>query len=1126
MAIRVALRHVTEYRYDRPVTLGPQVIRLRPAPHSRTPIPSYSLTILPEEHFLNWQQDPFGNYLARMITSEKTTHFKVAVELTADLTVINPFDFFVEAYAEEFPFEYEPALKKDLLPFLECAKAGPKFEDYLKTVNRTKRRTISFLVDLNLKLCTDVKYLIRLEPGVQTPDETLTTGSGSCRDSAWLMVQILRRMGLAARFVSGYLIQLTADIKSLDGPSGPEKDFTDLHAWCEVYLPGAGWVGLDPTSGLMTGEGHIPLAATPDPSSAAPVSGGVDECETEFGFEMSVKRVFEDPRVTLPYTEDQWAEIDQLGQVVDEHLVRNDVRLTMGGEPTFVSIDDQEGAEWNTAAVGKDKQRLSNILLRRLRERFAPGSLLHFGQGKWYPGESLPRWAYSCMWRTDGEPIWSNPDLLANVFQEDKVTVEKAGEFMAELADRLGVDGRFMRPAYEDVWHTIEAEQKLPVDVDPRKFDLDADEDRRRLAKIIESGVSKPVGYALPLTKAWWQAQPRWTSGPWPFRSERLFLLPGDSPIGLRLPLDSLPVAGGEDSRIVYTIDPFAEHHPLPGYQEIRRRTQGRTLDLHAESGLTGQTRSDKDAAQRRAALEAHRQSQPSDGLDKPPLSPVGVIATAMCIEPRGGRLHVFMPPVTRLEDYLELVGIIENTAEHLKQPVVIEGYLPPSDPRLQVLKVTPDPGVIEVNVHPARDWEELKAITSGIYEEAHYSRLGTEKFQLDGKHTGTGGGNHVVLGAQTPADSPFLRRPDLLRSMIGYWNNHPALSYLFSGQFIGPTSQAPRADEGRQDAIYEMEIAFDQIREDQYTPPWLVDRVFRHLLIDITGNTHRAEICIDKLYSPDHSAGRLGLVELRGFEMPPHAQMSLTQQLLVRALVTMFWEKPYRQKLTRWGTGLHDRFLLPHFLRQDLRDILSDLRRHGFAFRDEWFDTHYEFRCPRIGEVRYDDIQLELRTAIEPWYVLGEEPGGGGTTRYVDSSVERMQLLLTGIVENRHVLVCNGRVVPMHSTGRVGEFVSGLRYRAWQPPSCLHPTIPVHTPLSFDIVDTFQQRSIGGCRYHIDHPGGLNPAVYPVNALEAECRRAARFVRYGQTGGRFVVHPEPPSAQMPYTMDLRRNPW
>ena len=1123
MTIRVALRHLTEYRYDRSVVVGAQVIRLRPAPHCRTPVPSYSLKISPAEHFLNWQQDPFGNFLARVVFPEKTDHFRVEIDLTADLTSINPFDFFVEEYAEEFPFTYEPELAKDLRPFLECQRGGENFEAFLESINRKRRRTITFLVDVNTRLSQEIKYLIRLEPGVQDPEATLTTLSGSCRDSAWLMVQLLRRFGLAARFVSGYLIQLKSDVKSLDGPSGPEQDFTDLHAWCEVFLPGAGWVGLDPTSGLFTGEGHLPLAATPAPATAAPISGPLERCETEFGFEMSVRRIHEDPRVTMPYTDDQWAQIDRLGRRVDQKLQEQDVRLTMGGEPTFVSIDDMAGAEWNTAAVGVAKQKLSGRLLQRLRTRFAPGGLLHFGQGKWYPGEPLPRWAYSCLWRADGEPLWTNPELLADPTDAGDAQIEHAGVFLAELADRLHVDGGWMRPAYEDVWQTMVQERKLPVDVDPRKFDLDADEDRRRLASILEKGLSQPVGYALPLTKAWWQAQPRWTSGPWPFRSERLFLIPGDSPIGLRLPMDSLPDDGPSDLRTLFAIDPFAERYPLPEYQEFRRRAQQRRSTPEAiEIPVRGQIPIGRDVS--RTATEIHQQSKTQEpgSESSAKLQPLGIIGTALCIEPRGGVLHIFMPPLSRLEDYLELVGIVEAVAEDQKLPVIIEGYLPPNDPRLKLLKVTPDPGVIEVNIQPAANWDELCDITTGVYDDAHITRLGTEKFQLDGKHTGTGGGNHLVFGGATAADSPFLRRPDLLRSLLCYWNNHPSLSYIFSGQFIGPTSQAPRVDEGRADAIYELELAFQQVPEHGAVPPWLVDRLFRHLLVDLTGNTHRAEICIDKLYSPDHAYGRLGLVELRGFEMPPHARMSLTQQLLVRALIARFWEQPYRQPLIRWGNILHDRWMLPGPLKEDLADVLNDLRQAGFDFREEWFASHLEFRCPRIGEVTYDGLRLELRTAIEPWYVLGEEQGGGGTARYVDSSVERLQVSLSGMTSSRFAVACNGRRVPLQQSGREGEMIAGVRYRAWQPPSCLHPTISVHTPLTFDIVDLWRERSIGGCRFHVDHPGGLNPTTYPVNALEAECRRAARFIEHGHTGDQIrFVHEQLPR-EMPYTLDLR----
>jgi len=1126
MPIKIALHHKTVYRYDRLVTLGPQVVRLRPAPHSRTPIEAYSLTIEPENHFINWQQDPHGNYLGRLVFHEKTDLFSVTVDVVADMTVVNPFDFFLEDDATQFPFHYAEELATDLKPFLEPHCKTAEFLAYRKTIDVSPRRTITFLIELNQRLQQDIKYLIRMEPGVQDPEETLKKRSGSCRDSGWLLVHLLRSFGLASRFVSGYLIQLTADLKPLEGPEGPTVDFTDLHAWTEVFLPGAGWVGLDPTSGLLTGEGHIPLAATPSPQTAAPISGGVEKAEVEFSVVMTVTRIHEDPRVTKPYTEETWHKIDAVGQAVDRRLKAEDVRLTMGGEPTFVSIDDMESEQWNTAAVGPQKQHLSDELIRRLRNKFAPGGLLHYGQGKWYPGESLPRWAYSCLWRRDGQPIWKDPALLADLgLEAGKTDASKpvadenlAAAFICELVDRLHVEDRWIRPAYEDVFHMLEIENKLPVDVDPRKFDPDADEDRRRLSRALERGISRPVGFVLPLTRAWWQANAKWSSGFWPFRSHKLFLIPGDSPMGLRLPLESLPVTGGSDSQ-VYARDAFAEREPLPGYAEIRRTAQERL----AEQRRFGDAPKQQVVMQRLGLIDDPEEFS-DDYVD---LSKgVGhVVRTALCIEPRDGQIRVFMPPVGTLEDYLELVAMIEETAESLQTPVIIEGYLPPYDYRMEMLKVTPDPGVIEVNVHPAHDWEQLKDITGSVYEEARLCRLGTEKFQLDGRHTGTGGGNHLVLGAATPADSPFLRRPDLLRSLIGFWNNHPSLSYLFSGLFIGPTSQAPRIDEGRDDAMYELEIAFQQTPNpgSGSTPSWMVDRLFRNLLVDLTGNTHRAEICIDKLYSPDHAAGRLGLVELRGFEMPPHSRMSLTQQLLVRAMVAMFWRKPYDVPLIHWRTIIHDRFMLPHYLWQDLSAVVDSLRSDGIDFDVNWFGSHLEFRCPLIGTFECSGVHVELRQALEPWYVLGEEPGSGGMTRFVDSSVERLQVKVTGMFSPTRCVAVNGVRIPLQTTDTPGEFVGGLRYRAWQPPSCLHPNIGVHTPLVFDLVDTANGRSLGGCRYHVDHPGGLNPEGYPVNALAAESRRSGRFFRMGHTGGTLVLRTPQMSPDFPCTLDLRR---
>ena len=1142
MSIHVALNHVTHYRYDRPVMLSPQVVRLRPAPHSRTPILSYSLRVSPAGHFVNWQQDPQSNWLARLVFPEATRELKIEVDLTAELSVINPFDFFLEPVAEKIPFRYDPAQLHELAPYMVKAEPTPRFARYLAAVPRTPTPSVDFLVALNQRVQGDVRYLIRMEPGVQTPEETLTNASGSCRDSAWLLVQLLRHLGLAARFVSGYLIQLKADVKSLDGPSGTEVDFTDLHAWCEVYLPGAGWIGLDPTSGLFAGEGHIPLACSPEPGSAAPITGMTEKCETEFTHTMSVERVWEAPRVTKPYSEAQWAKIERLGERVDAELAAGDVRLTMGGEPTFVSVDDRDGAEWNTEAMGPTKRGLGAALLAKMKARYAPGGLLHFGLGKWYPGEQLPRWSLACFWRKDGEPVWKNPALIADEAAPGGADEAQAGAFLRALAARLALDARYVFPAYEDTWYYLWRERKLPVNVDPFESKLDDAQERARLRRVFEQGLGKVAGHVLPIQRSGQdgaarqgRSAARWLSGPWFLRAERCYLIPGDSPIGLRLPLDSQPWASKADYPWIHAIDPTQRFAPLPVWSEIARLFQtppGVRLRSEPSAPAKGSVSG--------ASPAGFGGKKGAPDADTPPArmqSAGWITRTAICAEARNGVLYLFMPPLEALEDYLELAAAIEATADELKVPVLLEGYEPPRDPRLEHFRITPDPGVLEVNVQPAKSWRELVDNTVFLYDAAHVTRLTTEKFMLDGRHTGTGGGNHFVMGGSTTADSPFLRRPDLLGSLIAYWHNHPSLSYLFSGLFIGPTSQAPRIDEARNDSVYEIEIAFREIARlaggedgkpgaaaDGHCPPWLVDRILRNLLIDSSGNTHRSEFCIDKLYSPDTATGRLGLLEMRAFEMPPHARMSLTQQLLLRALIARFWKTPYRPaRLKRWGTELHDRFMLPYFVWEDFRDVIEETRAAGHPLEAEWFAPHLEFRFPRYGEFSARGAHVELRLALEPWHVMGEEGAPGGTVRYVDSSVERLQVKVTGLVGDRHALACNGRAIPLAPTGNVGEFVGGVRYRAWAPVSALHPTIGVHAPLTFDLVDTWMGRSLGGCQYHVTHPGGRAHEDFPVNAYAAEGRRLARFFAMGHTPRRVELKPEERNPNFPFTLDLRR---
>jgi uncharacterized protein (DUF2126 family)/transglutaminase-like putative cysteine protease len=1035
------------------------VIQLRPAPHCRTPILSYSLNVTPAEHLLKWQLDLHHNHLARILFSSRTKEFVVEVDLVADLSPVNPFDFVLEPGVEEFPFAYAPELAQDLEPYCAIEPAGSRLKAFLENVRGEKRGTIGFLIDLNRRVRDEIGYTTRLEPGVQTCEETLERRVGSCRDSAWLLVQVLRQLGVAARFVSGYLIQLAPDEGENEGTPSLQRDSADLHAWAEVFLPGAGWIGMDSTSGLFAGEGHIPLVCTPHASKAAPIGGTVEPANVEFSYTMSVRRLNESPRLSKPFSEEDWAQVEQIAHRVDADLEARDVRLTMGGEPTFVGIDEPESPQWNIDALGPMKRSRGLALLACLREKMAPGALLHYGQGKWYPGEPLPRWALGCYWRKDGVPVWENVSLIAREDHEYGFGAADARAFMEALTRRLRVSTENILAAYNP-----------------------------------GAELGDAAGYVLPIRRRQPGGRLSWSSQLWFTRPERLVLMPGDSPIGFRISTEAMPWVAPDELHYEYEAALFGDRVKLPAHP-------ARDAEL----------------------FQVEPAADPLPALSSTAETATELIRPALCVQARDGRLHVFLPYASTLADYLDLVAAVEDTCEYLNRPVWIEGYAPPADPRLRLFTLTPDPGVLEVNLPPASNWDELETIHSVLFEEANRNRLTAEKFTYDGGHAATGGGSHIVIGGASVMESPLLRRPDLLRSMVAFWQNHPSLSYLFSGMYVGPTSQYPRVDEARTDALYELEVAFQNLPTGD-VPAWVVDGLFRNLLVDVTGNSHRAEFCVDKMYPPEGMGLRLGLLELRAFEMTPHVRMGLVTSLLIRALVSTFWKEPFEGALIRWGTELHDRFMLPHFVRRDFTEVLAYLRRAGYGFEEKWFAAQVDFRFPKIGSMAVDGVELELRQALEPWNVLAEETTSGGTVRSVDSSLERMQVKVTGFTaESRFVVACNGRRVPLQPTGAPGELIAGVRYRARQLSATLHPTIPVHAPLVFDMIDRWKERSIGRCTYYAGPPGGRIYTARPANAAEAKERRLERFEVSAAGAGAMEVPEEETNPVFPMTLDLRR---
>ncbi len=1086
--MRLLLQHRTHYGYDRPAALGPHTIRLRPATHAKAKIETYALTVAQPSR-LRWQQDPAGNHVARVTfdAGERVTAFDLLVEMAIDIRPVNPFDFFLDPRCEHTPFEYPSELTRDLAPYLDMKDpayaTGPLFEVFLSKVARPAK-TIDRLVALNQAVHAYLEYVIREESGVWTPEETLAAGRGSCRDSATLLIAAMRASGLAARFVSGYLVQITDEGMIPDQPKGVSRDVVDLHAWAEVYLVGAGWIGFDATSGLLCGEGHIPLACTARPDAASPTQGTSDVPAKEVTFEMKVGRLGHEPRPTAPFPEETWEQLLVAGDRTDAALAALDVALTVGGEPTFTSRLHPEAPEWNGEALGATKWEQGVALTDELRARLAPGGVILHRYGKLYPGESLPRWALDILARRDGVPMVTGRASAAR----GSATVTDARRLIDALTVRLGLSPQLALAAFEDPWHQVWEEARLPVGVDPLRADLRDSEERRRLARLLDRGLATEAGFVLPLASD----GPGWRSDAWTFRRERLYVVPGDSPIGLRLPLDSIDAAPA----------PEPEEETYEGPPDPRR----------GDPEKPAQAKIDRIA----------------------PPGPRHGVRTALCVEARDGRLFVFLPPLTTAARFIELVRAIDATAASLDLRVVLEGYPPPKSPDLVHVAITPDPGVLEVNIPPTRTSREHVALLEQVFDAALHAGLHAEKYQLDGRQSGSGGGNHITLGGPSPLSSPFVKRPDLLASLLTFVQNHPSLSFLFTGLFVGPTSQAPRLDEARHDSLYELEIALARAfdgdaragaRPGEPPAPWVCDALFRHLLVDVSGNTHRAEVCIDKLFDPATPHGRQGLVELRAFEMPPHVRMAVAQVALVRALVASFARTPYRAPLVRWGQVLHDRFLLPSWLWSDFEDVLAHLERADLALPGEAYRAFLELRCPVVGALQAGDVRLELRNAIEPWHVLGEEATMSGTSRFVDSSMERVEVRVEGLVEGRHVVTVNGLALPLRPTRVAGEHVGGVRFRAWAPPHSLHPHLGVHHPLRFDVVDIWGKRSLGACGYHVWHPEGRSYGTIPLTRFEASARRAQRFTLEGPTSQPVVPRPASAHPDAPYTLDLRRFP-
>ena len=1013
-APRIALRHRLDYRFDRPVRLSTHWLRLCPAPGTRANITAYTLRVGPRTHFLNWLRDPFENHLARLDLPEPVRHFTLDLEILAELQPVNPFDFLTEPYAANHPFDYPEQLARDLAPYLLQPATGPATRAWLAALDRTETPTIERLTALNQCVGETLAAADVDTPGSVDTDAVLAAGTGSPRALAWLLTVALRHCGIAARLVSGYRLTGTA----------PEYHAA-LAAWVEAYLPGAGWIGLDPATGLFTAEQHIPLATAADPLRLRPVIGYREACEETVSEHLEV--------ITLrareadgPYSVAEWAAIQETANHVDDRLKHHNIVLTGGTALEFTRPGRKAAPEWRTTGTGPDKLATAERMARRLRDRLLPGGVICTGQGEWFAGEPAPRWRIHCIARRDGTPAWQEPALLNVPGRDDSPGPEAVPTLASGIARRLGLAPEHLLPAHEDQLHALWSHRQA-LDFRPDGSDLATPEARLALARHLDRAHGPPTGFVLPLSRD--PGTGTWRSGAWPTRRGTVTLLPGEAPMGFRLPLGALPRSA--ENRV----------EPPPA-----RSPWDSDAPLAAAPG-------NGDAAAGASVMAT----------------------TALCVEHRQGSLRVFLPPLANGDDFLHLLDAVESAAAEHGLPVHLEGYRPPNDPRLQCVELEPETGTLRVTVPPVPDWQQECAWLQAVYDEA--DRLGLSAWTGDPDlptPAGQRAGRH--LGGPTPAASPFLRNPGLLRSLLLYWQRHPSLSYLFAGPRIGPDGWAPRLDEVSDSHMRELALALERLPHGDCDRPWLVDRVLSHLVTDPTGDPRGGEFRLHRLYPAGAGNERLGIVELHAFAMAPHAGLAALQSLLLRAIVLRLAEHPESGAPVPRGTALHDRFLLPEVLQRDFDAVLAELAECGVSLDARWFAPWVTWMFPQLADLHAGPVRLRLQPALEPWPVLAEESTGRGSFRFIDPANARFQVHLSGLTPGRHVLLCNGHRVPLQETGRAGEAVAGIRCKMADPPATLYPGVPPVRALVFDLVDTWTGRTLGGCTYELPDTGTWSP--------------------------------------------------